>query len=167
MLWAVLAVLEMNWVFSFYYQRLTRWPQICFLFLGTHLNYISHPPCICVGPWDCVLTNECRDRLMDHSKAKAAVSSYTASDSLFPSPGNFGDYDTHSSLLEWKRLGFLSQCWWSVAKGSTEPEPLNIRLCRNKKWGLPFSCGYLVLIITAATINCLNGSKHQVFTAPF
>lgn len=151
--------------FSFCYQRLARWPQICFLFLGTHLNYTSHPPCICGGPRAC-----------SHSRVQRPT------DVSFPSQGSceqlhcvrlpFPSLATLETVIhrvvfpEWKRLGFPSQCNWSAAKGGTEPEPLHISLRRKKKCSLPSSRGYLVLIIIAATINCLNGSKHQVSIPP-
>lgn len=84
----------------------------------------------------------------------------------FPSLATLETVIHRAVFPEWKRLGFPSQCNWSAAKGGTEPEPLHISLRRKKKCDLPFSRGYLVLIIIAATINCLNGSKHQVSIPP-
>ena len=104
-------VLDVNWEFSFYCQRLARWPQICFLVPGTHLNWLPPTPRVCAGPHDYILTTKHRDRLMCHLKAKAAASSYMVSNSLFPSHGSFGDCDADSSLPEWKKHWFLSQCW--------------------------------------------------------
>lgn len=89
-------VLDVNWAFFFLLSEAGQVATNLVLFSQTHISVASprsQAPRICVGPRDHSLTNECRDRPMCHFKAKAAASSYTVSDSLFPSHGNLGDCD--------------------------------------------------------------------------